>query len=131
MRDLKEEKFLQVPLHIVVVDDEELVRQVIEDLLIGEGHTVQACSSGKEAIEYLSRNRADVLFADLAMPEMRGVKLIEEILHRKLLPIIAVTGLSFESPDVHWVTGRHIFVLFKPFDGASLRWALSTLLTEA
>ena len=125
---------MQQPLHVVVVDDEELVRQVIKDLLINEGHTVQTCGSGAEAIDYLSKNRADILFADLAMPGTSGVQLIETVLQKALLPkdrIIAVPGLSFESPDVRWVTGRKIFVLFKPFDGAALRWGLSTLLAES
>ena len=125
---------MQDALHVVVVDDEDLVRDVIAQLLIKEGHTVKQCASGAEAIAYLTSNSADLLFTDLSMPRMNGVQLIDELLKRNLFSkdrIVAVTGLSFESPDVHYVTARKIFVLFKPFDSAALRWSLETLLTEA
>jgi CheY-like chemotaxis protein len=120
-------------LKAVVVDDEELVREVIAGLLAHEGHHVKQCAGGAEALDYLANNEADLLFADLSMPGMSGVELIEAVLKKDLLPkdrIVAVTGLSFESPDVRWLTARKIFVLFKPFDGAALRWSLDTLLTE-
>lgn len=121
-------------LNVVVVDDEDLVRDVIKKLLEKEGLIVTECASGAEALAYLQQHKADLVFTDLSMPRMSGVQLIEELLKQDLIAkdrIVAVTGLSFESPDVHWLTARKIFVLFKPFDSAALRWSLDTLLTEA
>ncbi len=121
-------------LRVLVVDDEELVRVVVAELIQNEGHLVHQCSGAAEALEYFKLNSVDLLFTDLSMPGIRGVQLIEEVLRLGLLSkerIVAVTGLSFESPEVRWLTARKIFVLFKPFDTVALRWSLSTLLTGA
>jgi CheY-like chemotaxis protein len=124
---------LQEALRVLVVDDEELVRDVVAQMLRNEGHVVHLCATGAEALEYLQHNRTDLLFTDLGMPGMTGVQLIDAVLKQDLLPkerVVALTGLSFESPDVRWLTARKIFVLFKPFNSTSLRWSLATLLTE-
>jgi CheY-like chemotaxis protein len=124
---------LQEALNILVVDDEEMVREVVALLLQSEGHIAHRCASGAEALERLEAGGIDMMFTDLGMPKMKGIQLIEEVLSRNLLPrdrIVAVTGMTFESPDVRWLTARKILVLFKPFDKVALRWSLTTLLTE-
>src|SRR4051812_7347472 len=93
---------LQEPLNVVVVDDDEMVRDVTTQMLQREGYRVHQCSSGTEALRYLSKHKADLMFTDLNMPGVTGVQLIAAVLERKLLPkerIIAVTGLTFDSPD--------------------------------
>ena len=122
---------MEEELNVVVVDDEEPVRDIVAQLLEREGHCVRQCANALDALEYLSQHKADLLFSDLSMPGMTGIQLIEKVLEQNLLSkdrIVAVTGLSFESPDVRWLTARKIFVLFKPFDGAALRASLATLL---
>jgi CheY-like chemotaxis protein len=124
---------LQEALNILVVDDEEMVREVVALLLESEGHTAHRAANGAEALERLAAGGIDLMFTDLGMPEMRGVQLIEEVLSRNLLPkhrIVAVTGMAFENPDVHWLREQKVLVLFKPFDRAALRWSLNTLLSE-
>src|SRR4051794_20622823 len=105
---------LQEPLDVVVVDDDAMVRDVTAQLLQREGYRVHQCKGGTEALRYLAHNKIDLLFTDLNMPNVSGVQLIAAVLERKLLTkdrIVAVTGLTFDSPDVRWLTGRKILVL--------------------
>ncbi len=124
---------MQEALNILVVDDEEMVREVVALLLQSEGQaSSHRCASGAEALERIAAGGIDLMFTDLGMPNMRGVQLIEEVLSRKLLPkdrIVAVTGMTFESPDVRWLTARGVLVLFKTLSTElPLRWSLHTLL---
>jgi two-component system response regulator AtoC len=62
---------------ILVVDDEEALRDVLDLLLRREGYAVQCAASGEEALEILGRERVDVMFSDVRMPGMGGLALVE------------------------------------------------------
>ncbi len=63
---------------IVVVDDDRLVREIVCDALESLAR-VEACESGEQALESLSRERADLVISDLTMPGMSGIQLLERI----------------------------------------------------
>jgi CheY-like chemotaxis protein len=60
--------------HILVVEDEELVRNVVSEMLEGLGYTVTLCENGREAVELYQKGwrSIDLVFLDMAMPEMGG-----------------------------------------------------------
>lgn len=121
---------MQEALDIVVVDDSEDVREFLEVALQFEGHRVQSFGSASDALEHISTHPTDALYTDLTMPEMSGVELIDAVLAKRFLPrenIFAITGLSFDSADVRWLTGRQICVLFKPLHMESLLWSLENV----
>jgi len=62
---------------ILVVDDEEALRDVLDLLLRREGYKVLCAASGEEALEILGRDRVDAMFSDVRMPGMGGLALVE------------------------------------------------------
>jgi len=87
---------------ILVVDDEEAITLLLAQAFSRAGYEVSTAGSGKEALEILKKDKIQVLFLDLNMPEMNGIELCRAI--RKDMPIamiFAVTGYAslFELAD--------------------------------
>ncbi|MDD9966002.1 MAG: response regulator [Myxococcales bacterium] len=60
---------------VLVVDDEEVVRQVVKGALLDLGHTVDLAADGAEALRCLAHRKYDVILTDLQMPQMDGLTL--------------------------------------------------------
>ena len=104
-------------LKILVIDDEASVRETLAEMLVAVNHDVQLAESGHKALEKLIRGNFDLVFTDLAMPEMDGWETARAI--RKHCPnirIIMVTGYGPTTPppigEEHLVDG----IIGKPFD---------------
>jgi len=75
-------------INILVVDDESVIREVLEKILQKGGFSVTTVGSGKLALRYLKSYRVDLLITDIKMPEMSGLELLKEVKLR--FPEIAV-----------------------------------------
>lgn len=64
---------------IIVVDDEEDIRNVLKQVLERAGYEVQVAESGKDGLELLKKGGADLVITDVIMPGMDGVSLTREI----------------------------------------------------
>lgn len=85
------------PLKIVVVDDVELNRRLIEGLFLGTAHTVLLADGGLSGVELTVREQPDVVLMDIRMPDVDGVEAlrrIREIASVQSTPVIAVTASS-------------------------------------
>ncbi|GAB4365487.1 MAG: sigma-54 dependent transcriptional regulator [Deltaproteobacteria bacterium] len=69
---------------ILVVDDEESMRDVLSRMLSAEGYVVGGAENGKEALRLLERERFDYLLCDIRMPELGGLEFLREFMKRKL-----------------------------------------------
>ncbi len=102
---------------ILVVDDDELVRMALNELLRPEGYEVHLVASGAEAIEKLDQNGYDLLMLDIIMPEMDGFELCRKIRERENYrdtPIVFLTAKSRdEDRDKGIEAGANLF-LSKP-----------------
>jgi len=80
---------------ILVVDDEELIREMMEIAFNQFGYTVRLAENGEEALEILDKERIGVMFLDLNMPEMDGLSLCRKV-HEKfpVSVIFAITGFG-------------------------------------
>lgn len=89
------------PVHILVVDDEPLVRSVLSKLLELRGHTVACAASGPEGLSLAEQHTFDIVLADQAMPEMNGRQFAHTLHHhRPALPVILLTGdTDIGEPD--------------------------------
>ena len=65
--------------HILVVDDEPLVRSSLSELLTLLGYTVSSAHNGKEALEILKTYTVDIIISDMKMPEMDGITLLRHV----------------------------------------------------
>lgn len=82
------------PARILIVDDEPALAQIFDQALQGAAYQVQAFTDPVSALEVFSQNidGFDLVIADINMPRMDGIKLAEEILKLRNLPIILYTG---------------------------------------
>src|SRR6266436_9757268 len=79
--------------NILVVEDDGLERNLICQVLRGEGHETIEASDGAEALELLYAQRFDLVITDFVMPRLNGLKFVDQ-LHplQPRLPIIFITG---------------------------------------
>jgi hypothetical protein len=81
------------PRRVLIVDDDEAVREVLTAMLMNLGHQVVACADGPAALMALEREAFDLACIDLVMPLMEGWELIDIIKQRwPRLPVIVITG---------------------------------------
>ncbi len=86
---------------ILVVDDEESIRDLLRLVLTGEGYSVVTANGGEEAIEYLEAQRFDLVITDLVMARVNGVEVLRAA--KRIdpnFPVIVITGY----PSVETVT---------------------------
>jgi len=116
---------------VLVVDDEESIRELLRRTLALAEYEAQAVSDGKAGLELLRREPWDLLIADLRMPEMDGLSLIREArrLHPQL-PVIIVTGYSSESNAIQAVNLGVVGYLVKPFRIPQILSAVAKALGE-
>jgi signal transduction histidine kinase/ActR/RegA family two-component response regulator len=107
---------------ILVVDDEENVRELLADILESEGYQVELASSGREALDKFGDGAAfDALFTDLGMQGMSGWELAHAV--RELdekIPVAVVTGWGEAVGSSERLAARVDWVIPKPFDTAQI-----------
>lgn len=110
------------PLSILIAEDDDAVRTILQQLLRRHGHRVEAVESGEAALDRLRQHPYDLLCSDLGMPTMSGWELIQQA--RSLAPqmhTMLITGWGDQiNPDEARRRGVD-WVLAKPFDSAQLR----------
>ncbi len=104
-------------LSVLVVDDEPFVRETLADMLLDLDHKVVTAEGGREALEKVTNDDFDLVFTDLAMPEMDGWETARAIRkQRPELPVVLVTGYGATaqppSGELDLVAG----IIGKPFD---------------
>ncbi|MGA2245965.1 MAG: response regulator [Verrucomicrobiota bacterium] len=116
--------------HILVVDDEPIIRKSISMLLEHDGHQVWQADDGEAALAEMAKRRFDLVITDFSMPGMHGDELVARI--RQLLPdqpIIMITAFVAEFKVFGQAAGRVDALLFKPFSFKELREAIEAALT--
>lgn len=81
---------------ILVVDDEELIRNVIKEYLVVEAYEVDEASDGMSAIEMVKNNDYDLIVMDIMMPKMDGYQACKEIKKIKDIPFIMLSARGEE-----------------------------------
>jgi diguanylate cyclase (GGDEF)-like protein len=101
---------------VLVVDDEEAMRELIVTLLSQEGHHCVTANNGLEALDRIMETKFDALITDIVMPEMDGIALIKELSrYDQSLPVMIITGHTEEySAKIAIASGAQEFI-GKPF----------------
>lgn len=108
---------------ILVVDDQEMMRDSLATTLAREGHEVVAAGDGAAAVTRLSSGtRFDLLITDLKMPRMTGMELLAEVKKlRPELPVVLMTAFATVSTAVEAMKLGAYDYIQKPFDGDEIR----------
>lgn len=83
-------------MHILIVDDEALIRDVIKDYIINEGYTCDEAENGNQAIDLVMNNKYDLIIMDIMMPKMDGFQAIKEIKSIANIPAIMLSARTGE-----------------------------------
>jgi FixJ family two-component response regulator len=114
------------PALVVIVDDDESVRESLPDLLVQLEYTARAFASAAELLASDAVSSADCLILDVGLPGMSGPELWRELIHRGYrIPTVFITGRS-TPPGALRESG--VACLLKPFSDDELKAALDTAL---
>ena len=118
-----EEAEAPLPMRVLLVDDDDLVRASVLPLLEELGHTVEEAASGLEAIQRMERGRAfDVVLLDMNMPGLNGLETLARIrLLDPEVPVIISSGYLEGEVEAMLLGDPAIAFLAKPFSFADLR----------
>jgi two-component system, cell cycle sensor histidine kinase and response regulator CckA len=108
---------------ILVVEDDEALREVTRDLLVQSGYSVLQASSGEQALQIVERHRGLVhlLLADVVMPGMSGAALAAELTHsHPEMNVLYMSGYTDETIVRNGVLQPGIVLLEKPFTREAL-----------
>lgn len=119
---------------VLIVDDDELFRTMLEEMLRRDGYQVTIACNGAEALVAIARDRPQLVITDILMPEKDGIELVMELAQAdQQIPIIAVSGgRRAISQEFNLESARLLGVqatLPKPFTRESLRAAIAQALS--
>ena len=121
------------PAHILVVDDQEDNRSVLERRLRRQGHTVESASGGRSALELLGKQQFDLVLLDVMMPDLDGLAVLERMKAdpgTRNLPVIMISALDDVASVVRCIERGAEDHLPKPFDPVLLRARISACLEK-
>jgi DNA-binding NtrC family response regulator len=107
---------------ILVVDDQEMMRDSLAATLAREGHEVVAAGDGQAAIGRISGTKFDLLISDLRMPKMTGMELLTEAKKvRPEMPVVLMTAFADVPTAVEAMKIGAFDYIQKPFDGEQIK----------
>ena len=115
-------------LRLLIVDDEEATRTLLERVFEPDGYTITGAKDGKEALDKLSSQEFDILVADLRMPRMSGQELfwhVERNWPKLATNTIFITGDIISPGTKHFLDRTDKPVLIKPFTVEEIRVAVA------
>lgn len=101
---------------ILVVDDDDAIRNMVERVLRREHFEVESARDGFEAIEKLSRNDYATVLLDLMMPRVDGLGVLRFLETEPKAPRVIVMSANLHSADATATAAPVFRVLAKPFD---------------
>ena len=113
--------------HVLLVDDEAVVRRSMARILKREGAKVSAAGDAEEALDIVRRQALDVAVLDLDLPGMRGDELLVELHKIQPIPTICVSGHR-GAERIDQLRARGAVFLGKPFRGQELLDAIQNAL---
>jgi DNA-binding response OmpR family regulator len=105
---------------IVVIDDEESVREVVRAYLEKDGFRVFTAADGREGLALAEKHQPDLIVLDLMLPDVSGEEICEEIRGRSDVPIVMLTAKASEDERIAGLVAGADDYLVKPFSPREL-----------
>lgn len=114
---------------ILIADDEQLIRKLIGDALIKDGHTVLEAEEGQEALSVFEKNKGiNLAILDIMMPEIDGWEVCKRIREKSSIPIMLVSARSQDFDQILGFENGADDYVTKPFSIVVLKKRIDTLL---
>jgi PAS domain S-box-containing protein len=117
---------------ILVVEDEETVRNTVRRILMALGYSVVLAVDGREGVEIFAKDpeRFDLVLLDLTMPHLNGAEVYAEIRRTNLqMPVVLMSGYSEQEAAAHFSSKGLAGFIEKPFDLETLKRVVKTALS--
>ena len=122
----QEEEVRSHAFHVLVVDDEPVIRELITAYLASDGHTAEVAVNGREGLEKFRAGRFDLVVTDRAMPEMSGDQMAVAVKQiAPDVPVVMLTGFGDMMQASGEKSGDVDFVLGKPVTQVKLQAVLA------
>jgi len=118
--------------HLLVVDDSHEMREFLANVMLRpEGYRVDTARNGVEGLAFATAHTPDLIITDMAMPEMDGLTMIEEMrLAGLTIPVILMTAEGSESTAVRAMRAGVMDYFVKPFDPDDMHQAIRRILSS-
>lgn len=114
--------------HILIVDDDPKIAQLIEIYLTNEGYAVSKASDGLQALELMERGDVELVILDIMMPGMDGLSVCLKIRENKTTPILMISAKDGDMDKITGLmTGADDYMI-KPFNPLELVARVKSLL---
>lgn len=115
---------------LLIVDDEEKIREMIKKYAVFEGHEVAEASDGFTAVKMAEENDYDLIVMDVMMPELDGFSAVKAIRKVKQTPVIMLSARGEEYDRIHgFEVGVDDYVI-KPFSVKELMMRIQAILSR-
>ncbi|MEZ5101897.1 MAG: response regulator [Thermoleophilia bacterium] len=117
---------------ILVIDDEDIVRSLVVEILMVTGYEAVAAETPQRALELLADESIGLVISDIVMPGLTGFELLEEVRSRRpSLPVLLITGAGTEDNLSEALARGAAGLIAKPFSHQELRDAVAAVLDRA
>jgi PAS domain S-box-containing protein len=119
---------------VLVVDDEESIREIVQEGLSARGMKVEGVASSEEALEHFANHAYEIVLCDFNLPGMNGEQLFEQVRTRTKGPVprfVFMTGDMLDPAVVNGFSEKGAHVLQKPFHVSALAALLAEILQPA
>lgn len=116
---------------VLVVDDEQFIRQLLVRTIKREGYLVSEAGDGRKALDILSEKHIDIVISDIKMPNMDGWQLLEEI--KKEYPeisVILITAYAGDHTPENAIEAGADYFITKPFKNVEIARTLTGLMNR-
>ena len=117
---------------ILVVDDEEGLREGLSHLLEDEGYRVLCASTGEQAFEIVRQTHVDLVLTDMKMPGMNGIELLKKVRAiRQEIGVIILTGFGEIESYIEAMNFGAMEYVSKPFKVNELKFIVQKILNRS
>lgn len=118
---------------ITIVEDEPFIVEALSFLLEREGYQVQSVSDGAAAVEFITTNKPDLVILDIMLPNVSGMKILEDIRANPdfvALPVLMLTAKGQKKDRRAAEDAGVSEFMTKPFDNDALIQSIKTMLAR-
>jgi DNA-binding NtrC family response regulator len=117
---------------ILIVDDEEGLREGLSKLLEDEGYAVECAEDGEKALEIVRSTHIDLMLTDMRMPGMSGIDLLKQVRKiREEIGVIILTGYGEIESYIEAMNFGAMEYVSKPFKVNELKFIVSKILDQS
>lgn len=115
---------------ILVVDDEDKIREIIKKYAQFEGYAITEASDGREAVRLCMEHDYDLIVMDVMMPKLDGFSACEEIKRHKQIPVIMLSARGEEYDRIHGFEAGVDDYVIKPFSPRELMMRMKVVMNR-